>query len=97
VRYVFAFAPLTLAGCVTSSDVSSFGQDVFSVRAESLPCGLALVDDAKASVDSAASEFCAAKGLQLELARTITSAGLPLVHCATAELHFRCIDRSTVK
>lgn len=74
--------------------MSASGQDVYAVKALALPCGFASVGDAKASVDNAASEFCAAKGQQIELARTITSVGIPLVHCASAELRFRCVDRS---
>jgi hypothetical protein len=97
VRTVVAFLLLTLASCATSSDVSAIDQDVYAVRAKSLPCGFASVDAAKASVDSSASEFCAAKGQEVELAQTITSVGIPLVHCATAELRFRCIDRTTAR
>src|SRR5690349_16095715 len=90
---IAAFLDLVLGSCSSSSDVVPIGADSYAITVKSLPCGLLSAEPAKEVAQRTAADFCKANGKEFAPTETISTIGLPLVHCATVELRFRCGDR----
>src|SRR4051812_3225813 len=84
---------LVLVNCSISSDVVPIGADAYAVTVKSLPCGLRSAGPAKEVAQRTAADFCKANGKEFAPTETISLIGVPLVHCATVELRFRCGDK----
>ena len=63
---------------------------------KSAACGFASAEGTMADLYKEGNAYCATKHLQLDTVQAIPRDGVPMVRCASAELHFRCVpDAST--
>lgn len=82
---------LFAAGCVSSGVVPTDG-DAYMLTKKSPGCGFSSAEGVKADIYAEANDFCTGKGRRVRTVDVIARDGVPFVRCASAELHFRCID-----
>ena len=87
---------LLLAGCA-STGIVPIGQDTYMLTKKSPACGFASAEGTKADLYLEANAFCAERKKQIQTVEAIARDGVPFVRCASAELHFRCVDEDTTK
>jgi hypothetical protein len=79
-----------LSACA-STGVVPIGQGVYMLTKKSAACGFASAEGTMSDLYKEAGAYCATKGLEIATVEAIPRDGVPLVRCASAELHFKCV------
>jgi len=88
-------AMLSLACLMTACSSGGpvpMGQGVYMLTKKSAGCGFTGGEGSKAELLREANAFCAKEGKQIETLDATSRDGVPMVRCASAEVHFKCVS-----
>jgi hypothetical protein len=95
-RIVIFIYLVGLAGCVSSPDVVSIGQETYMIsRSEKGFRGSAATVKANALID--ANNFCAKQGKVMKVVKTVQKDMKPFRSDAAAEVYFQCLSPNDPK
>jgi len=93
-KIVFGILIFILTGC-SSTGVVPIGEGTFIISKKSAGCGFSSGEGTKIDLYKEANAYCEKKNKELTTVEAIARDGVPFVRCASAELKFKCVEKST--